>query len=207
MKHFSWQLLEQFQNSKLVAPKYLENGSKVLTRDGHSCCFSQEFQQMYIFGGFIAGERTNQLIVYNFREQMWSRVKPQGAKPSARNDHSSCIYNNCMYIFGGRNNDNKKLNDLWKYDILKQVWTEIEMINKYDDPTFCVPLERSGHSCDIYGQYMVIFGGFYEITKELNDLFLFDFIRERWIPIFIEENSPVIKSASKTNVNQPYNDT
>jgi hypothetical protein len=56
-----------------------------------------------------------------------------------------------MYIFGGRNNDNKKLNDLWKYDILSQEWTEIEMINKDNDPTFCMPMERSGHSCDIYG--------------------------------------------------------
>lgn len=92
-----------------------------------------------------------------------------------------------MYIFGGRNNDNKKLNDLWKYDILKQTWTEIKM------PEESIPLERSGHSCDVYGQYMVIFGGFYEITKELNDLHLFDFINETWIPIFIEENSPLIK--------------
>ena len=164
----------------------MEKGSKVLTRDGHSCCYSKEFRQMYIFGGFISGERTNQLIIYSLDGPMWSRVNANGPQPSARNGHSACIYNKCMYIFGGRNNDNKKLNDLWKYDILSQVWTEIEMINKDNDPTFCMPMERSGHSCDIYGQYMVIFGGFYEITKELNDLFLFDFINEKWIPIFIE---------------------
>jgi hypothetical protein len=53
---------------------------------------------------------------------------------------------------------------------------------------------------------MVIFGGFYEITKELNDLYLFDFINEIWIPIFVEEISPVIKNIS-TRINQPYNDT
>ena len=155
---------------------------------------------MYIFGGFIAGERTDQLIVYSFKGPAWARIKTNGPSPSARNGHSACIYKNCMYVFGGRNNDNKKLNDLWKYEILTQEWTEISMDNKDEDPTWCVPPERSGHSCDIYGQYMVIFGGFYEITKELNDLYLFDFISERWIPIFVEENSPVIKSI------QPYND-
>ena len=74
------------------------------------------------------------------------------------------------------------------------------MENKDEDPTWCVPPERSGQSCDIYGQYMVIFGGFYEITKELNDLYLFDFINERFIPIFVEESSPVIKNL------QPFND-
>jgi hypothetical protein len=105
-----------------------------------------------------------------------------------------------MYVFGGRDGENKKLNDLWKYDILKQEWKEISMTNFDDDPTWCVPLERSGHSCDIYGQYMVIFGGFYDLTKELNDLYLFDFVTERWIPIFMEENSPAVKSTL------PYND-
>ena len=157
---------------------------------------------MYIFGGFIAGDRTNQLIIYTFKGSMWSRVKTEGAQPSARNGHSACIYNNCIYIFGGNNKDNKKLNDIWKYEILKQVWTEIEI---GEETTYCVPPERSGHSCDIYGQYMVIFGGFYEITKELNDLYLFDFINEKWIPIFIEENSPVVKT-SPAPLNQPYND-
>ena len=73
---------------------------------------------MYIFGGFIAGERTDQLIVYTFKGPVWARVKTNGPSPSARNGHSACIYKNFMYVFGGRNNDNKKLNDLWKYDIL-----------------------------------------------------------------------------------------
>ena len=79
---------------------------------------------MYIFGGLIAGERSNQLIIYSFQGGYWSRVKPNGAQPEARNGHSACIYKNNMYIFGGRN-DNEKLNDIWKFDILKQEWSEI----------------------------------------------------------------------------------
>jgi len=37
---------------------------------------------------------------------------------------------------------------------------------------------------------MVIFGGIYEITKELNDLHLFDFKMQRWVTLFEEANSP-----------------
>jgi len=37
---------------------------------------------------------------------------------------------------------------------------------------------------------MVIFGGIYEITKELNDLHLFDFRKNRWVTIFEESHSP-----------------
>jgi hypothetical protein len=34
-----------------------------------------------------------------------------------------------------------------------------------------LPQERSGHSMEVFeGQYLLIFGGIYEITKELNDL-------------------------------------
>jgi hypothetical protein len=37
---------------------------------------------------------------------------------------------------------------------------------------------------------MVLFGGIYEITKELNDFYLFDLINNRWITIFEESVSP-----------------
>jgi len=47
-----------------------------------------------------------------------------------------------------------------------------------------VPLPRCGHSCDIYENYMVLFGGIFEITKELNDFMLFDFRTNRWVTVF-----------------------
>mmetsp|Transcript_930 Transcript_930/g.947 ORF Transcript_930/g.947 Transcript_930/m.947 type:complete len:125 (+) Transcript_930:840-1214(+) len=53
-----------------------------------------------------------------------------------------------------------------------------------------LPLPRSGHMCDIYENYMVMFGGMYEITKELNDLLLYDFKLNKWIILFDESVSP-----------------
>jgi len=52
------------------------------------------------------------------------------------------------------------------------------------------PLERSGHSCDVFHSYMVLFGGIYEITKELNDFYLFDFESNKWLTLFEETISP-----------------
>jgi hypothetical protein len=37
------------------------------------------------------------------------------------------------------------------------------------------PLCRSGHSAVTYGSKMYIFGGILELTKELNDMIVFDF--------------------------------
>ena len=89
-----------------------------------------------------------------------------------------------MYIFGGKDSDNNKLNDLWRLDLNTNKWQEINPVDGYK------PRERSGHSCDIIDHYMVIFGGIYEITKELNDLHLFDLRTNKWITIQEEINSP-----------------
>lgn len=37
---------------------------------------------------------------------------------------------------------------------------------------------------------MLLFGGIFEITKELNDLYLYDFKQNRWITVFEESCSP-----------------
>lgn len=37
---------------------------------------------------------------------------------------------------------------------------------------------------------MVLFGGIYEITKELNDFMLYDFSANRWVTLFEESASP-----------------
>jgi hypothetical protein len=37
---------------------------------------------------------------------------------------------------------------------------------------------------------MIVFGGIYEITKELNDFYMYDFKNNRWITLFEETSSP-----------------
>ena len=38
-------------------------------------------------------------------------------KPVGRSGHSAVLYENGMYIFGGKDDDNNKLNDLWRFDL------------------------------------------------------------------------------------------
>jgi hypothetical protein len=37
---------------------------------------------------------------------------------------------------------------------------------------------------------MLIYGGIFEVCKELNDLHIFDMVNERWMCLFEELNSP-----------------
>lgn len=157
LNHFRWDVVKS-------------RGDLPITRDEHTCIVYENESSMIIFGGFCNGERTNELIKYLFQENRWVKLNmPVGAvQPSPRSGHSACIYENAMYVFGGKDDDNNKLNDLWRLDLNTYQWTEIKPVDNYK------PLERSGHSSDIFENYLVVFGGIYEITKELNDFHLFD---------------------------------
>ena len=50
------------------------------------------------------------------------------------------------------------------------VWKKIE----FKEGTF-EPVPRSGHAAVVKGNKMFIFGGIFEITKELNDMIVYDF--------------------------------
>ena len=142
----------------------------VLLRDEHTGVIDIESTQMIIFGGFQQGNRTNQTSVYNFTTNSWENIElgPGQPVPCARSGHTASIYGGNMYVFGGKDDSSEKLNDLWVYNISEKKWIEIIA----DGET---PFERSGHSSDVFGEYLVIFGGIWDVTKELNDMHLYSF--------------------------------
>ena len=52
-------------------------------------------------------------------------------------------------------------------------------------------MARSGHTASLYQGYICIFGGIFEVTKELNDLHLYDIANNRWICLFMEKTECV----------------
>jgi len=102
-----------------------------------------------------------------------------------------------MYVFGGKDAENIKLNDLWCFHVEQSRW---ELIEVEDAET--IPMARSGHSATIYLDYMVLFGGIFEITKELNDMPLFDFSNRRWVYLYEEnKDSSPVKTGGNFNNN------
>lgn len=74
-----------------------------------------------------------------------------------------------MYTFGGQV-ENGKSNDLWIFDLDLKTWTKVTL-----NWSSFRPLPRSGHTICIEGEKLFLFGGIFELTKELNDLIVFDF--------------------------------
>jgi len=98
-----------------------------------------------------------------------------------------------MYIFGGKDEDNEKLRDFWRFDFKNKTWEELDVEN----PNIA---SRSGHSACIFQDHMIIFAGIHEVTKELDDMAAYSFKQNRWFHLFREpvaskgqENSPITK--------------
>lgn len=59
---------------------------------------------MIVFGGFTSiGERTNDIYKYTFKDFKWEKIVIRGKEyPSPRSGHSAVIFEDSMFIFGGK---------------------------------------------------------------------------------------------------------
>jgi N-acetylneuraminic acid mutarotase len=144
-------------------------------------------EQIYIFGGNIAGFKNDQMFVFDPSSQNWTKLE-HSSGPCARSSHSAVLYQERIYVFGGKDIDGNKLNDLWEYDIKNNSWKEIQ---KHED----APLSRSGHSACTFKNFMIVFGGIHELTQELNDMLAYDFNNKQWFSLIEESLSPTHSAA------------
>lgn len=117
------------------------------------------------------GDRTNDVFKFVFSSSEWCRIKTNGKKPCARAGHSAVIVESYMYIFGGKDNSDTMLNDMWRLNlsVSSADWEKVA----YDTESV-TPRGRQGHTMAFYKNHIIVFGGLYEITRELNDLHIFN---------------------------------
>jgi hypothetical protein len=70
------------------------------------------------------------MFKYTFKTNTWEKVKfRKGPRPCPRAGHSAVLQTDengdFMYIFAGKQSNEKKLNDLWKLNMATFQWTEI----------------------------------------------------------------------------------
>ena len=73
---------------------------------------------MIVFGGFVNGTRANDIYRYYYKENKWELIQPMGdVLPPKRAGHSSSLYGDSIIVFGGKDEDNNKLNDIWEFNL------------------------------------------------------------------------------------------
>ena len=101
---------------------------------------------------------------------------------------------NALYVFGGQNDFYDKMNDLWKFDLGTRTWSPIEAPEEAKQPT-----PRSGHTAVQLGGRMIVFGGIVEVTKEINEMHIFDFASGAWVAV---DDATTVSLEAKEHVNR-----
>jgi N-acetylneuraminic acid mutarotase len=100
-----------FRTLEWTELKY-NNDSRVIPakRGRHTCVLAGE--NLYMFGGYVGIERSNELFVLNLQTNKWQQVKSTKNTPAPREGHSAVLYNGYMWLFGGWH-DNGWYNDIY----------------------------------------------------------------------------------------------
>jgi hypothetical protein len=134
---------------------------------------------MFIFGGISSkGSPLDELLEFKFEMQSWSIIQGDGNKPSARSGHSAVVFENVMYIFGGKSADDQPLGDLYEFNFENLKWTKIHT-------TGTAPSPRYDYSAVVYKESIFIFGGTDGVNK-LGDFFEYKIKMKTWTLINVQ---------------------
>jgi len=130
-------------------------------RYGHTVSAHQG--KVYLFGGRNDIHACNILYCFDTTTYKWSVPKVCGCVPAARDGHSSCIFGDAMYIFGGYEEAAEPFRpDVYKLDLNLFEWT---LLKCKGEP----PLYRDFHTATAIGDKMFIFGGRSDKTANGNN--------------------------------------
>ncbi|XP_017477425.1 PREDICTED: kelch domain-containing protein 3 [Rhagoletis zephyria] len=109
--------------------------------------------KVYMWGGRNDEQLCNVLYCFDPQTMSWFRPEVKGAIPGARDGHSACVVDHCMYIFGGFVDEINEFScDVHCLDFRTMEWRYVQTFGA--PPSF-----RDFHSAaSIYGR-MYIFGG------------------------------------------------
>jgi len=121
LKNFKWRLIEIC--GTITPPN----------RVCHSSIYYLD--SMFISGGIYTNDSYSDLFEFDFKLKTWKLISNELPK---RNKHSSIIYNNTIYFFGGTNFDslnfrNSNSSELWKFELPKEIKKNIFENQNFED--------------------------------------------------------------------------
>jgi len=125
---------------------------------------------VYVFGGDKGKSMLNDLLIFNVKDESWTRAISNGVPPAPRYHHSAVVHGSSMYIFGGfsgnihSNSNLTNRNDLWEYKFTNGLWQLVPLL-----PSGKPPVPRSAHGAAVYDGKLWIFAG-YDGNARLNDM-------------------------------------
>eukprot|EP01130_Rhizamoeba_saxonica_P008911 TRINITY_DN360_c0_g2_i3.p1 TRINITY_DN360_c0_g2~~TRINITY_DN360_c0_g2_i3.p1 ORF type:complete len:522 (-),score=118.99 TRINITY_DN360_c0_g2_i3:1506-3071(-) len=115
-----------------------------------------------------------ELYKYNLDLRIWDQIIVIGNKPEGRWLHSTVLYDDKLYIYGGLGDSGKVFDELWIFDLATKTWELLE-------PKGVIkPGALYGHTATIMadGTMVLMFGT--DGTSVTNNIFLYDMEGNEW---------------------------
>ena len=173
----------------LIHPKPDPKHGKPCARSSHGVSLVQNGTRLIVYGGEhvartpLASEEAGWAADSGTSSFSWRRLNCQQSPPD-RIAHAQAVYQNNVYIFGGRAGitmNEQAMNDLWKLDCSGPPGTETWSQVAYETGSGDKPPEpRSFHRMICIGSSLYVFGGCGAAHGRLADLHRFDLETRTW---------------------------
>lgn len=94
----------------------------------------------YVFEGdpafFGSLEVYGTLWRYDVPEQRWRAIEPAGARPRPRAGCNAVLHDGAMYMFGGLSRFLALNDELWRFDLASETWTQLTPSGPVPEPRF-----------------------------------------------------------------------
>jgi len=142
-------------------------------------------KEIIICGGLSAFMKGMSIWSLNLEQLEWVKI-PQKSPTNNRFGHTSVIYQNKIFLFGGRT----KYGGAFVSPGL-EIFSLTENAFTNQDPEGNIfPEPRKNHIAELIGNQMLIHGGLNESNEILNDCYFLNLNQLRWGVCFINRNTP-----------------
>ncbi|XP_034048004.1 rab9 effector protein with kelch motifs [Thalassophryne amazonica] len=139
---------------------------------------------IYVYGGILEGNPTDDLMVFNTVSLMWTPVKTSGSPPPALFGQSFGLVGDQLFMFGGHGADGEFCKDLYVLSTENLVWQKWEV--KGECPADCRGHTLTAH----HDKDLYLFGG--NITNEngtvtsSNEIHKLSIAKLKWkVPLYV----------------------
>ena len=154
-----WRILESDDTSATAREVFGKladsNDSEPLARAGHTMTARTSTGDLYLFGGF-GSDNALKNDLWRWNGSAWTQLTPTGGPPVARASHAAYYdaENDRIYVHGGQSVGPVNRDDIWRYDVAANTWTDVTPVTK--------PGARHSHSFaeEQFGlEDAILFGG------------------------------------------------
>eukprot|EP01006_Ploeotia_vitrea_P017347 TRINITY_DN48456_c0_g1_i1.p1 TRINITY_DN48456_c0_g1~~TRINITY_DN48456_c0_g1_i1.p1 ORF type:complete len:994 (+),score=139.24 TRINITY_DN48456_c0_g1_i1:170-2983(+) len=150
--------------------KLAPSGEALQQRGRHSA--SLHGSKIYIYGGENRNVMYDDLLVYDIESNSFSKVTPASSvSPGVRVGHSTVVYKNHLYLFGGHDSHNAYHSEVYQFSFESQTWSTVGAQSMTEI--------RAGHSTTLIGNNVWIFGG-HDSQNKLNSVAVFNLETREW---------------------------